>query len=434
MRKIVSCIVIAALTVGVAGCGKVGLPSFEKIDIEEASDVQNDRKVTINVVTMMGGADPNNEKYQLVIRHFKEQYPDVVVEDHSEVVDTDWKAKIVADFAVDNEPDILQFFTDANATDLLLTNKFVPLSEIQKEYPEVAKDTSVEALEATRSPLDGINYAVPTAGYWEGLFCNKDLFDKYDIALPTDWNSFVAAIEGFKARRIIPVSVSLNNIPNYWIEHLMLSTSTKEEFERIPQTAPDSWVKGLSLLKDLREMGAFPENTDTIDNEMATTLFRSKKAAMQLEGSWFSTGIRDQKSVVVVPFPGVKQRRWKDGMAISGFSSGFYITKKAWADPDKREAVVNFLLANTNNEQVIDYWGGNGECSVPVDLESIKLTALQRSGFNYSQTITDPINPTDSRITAKAYSALVENAVGISRGRISPKTAINSMLKIQNSE
>lgn len=434
-RIIISFTLVAALALCMTtSCGnKISILSKETLtDIDEMTNSKYD-EITLNVVTMMGATDPNVENYQKVIEDFQVQYPNIIIADNSEVSDTDWKSKIAADFSVDNEPDVIQFFTDATANDVLATNKFVPLEEIRKEYPEVAQNTSAAALEATKSPIDGINYAVPTAGYWEGMFCNKDLFDKYNVELPTNWDSFTKAIKIFKENDIIPVAASLNNIPNYWLEFLMLSASTIDEYVQYPKTAPKSWVKGLSLLEDLKEMGAFPEDTDTIDNEMARSLFKEKKAAMQLEGSWYVAGIPDQINTVVIPFPGVKDMRLEEGTAISGFSSGFYITKKAWENPEKKEAAVNFVLANTNSEQVIEYWGGNGVCSVPV-VEEFALTPIQKSGVDYFATVTNPVGPTDSRLTTEAFASLVNSAVGISNGKINAEDAINEMLDIQNRE
>lgn len=441
IRKVLSLMLVIVLVIGLmTACGEKK-PAADETKAEVATSGEEETKtedgkeaepVNLKVVTMMGGTDPNTEKFHKVIEGFNAQYPNVTIEDYSQVADQDWKVQIAADFAVDNEPDIIQFFTDTNASDVLATNKFVPLSDIQAEYPEVAKNTLQGALNATKSPVDGVNYAVPTTGYWEGLFCNKDLFDQYKLELPTDWDKLTKAIETFKANGITPIAVSLNEVPNYWIEFLMMSGSTSEEFTQIPTEAPEGWVKGLSLLKDLRDMGAFPEDTDTIDNDMAGNLFKEKKAAMQLDGSWYLGGIPDQENTVVCAFPTLLDGKAAEGSAITGFSSGFYITKKAWEDPAKKEAAVNFLLANTNDEQIIKYWGGNGACSVPVVEGVIELTPLQVSGGNYSGTIQVPLAPTDARMSQEAFTTLKDYVISISTGEISAKDAINEMLSIHN--
>lgn len=402
----------------------------ESSSIEEAEEIKE--PVTLEVVTMMGGTDANTDNFHEVIRAFEEKYPYVTIEDSSQVADQDWKVQVSADFAVGNEPDVIQFFTDSNASDVLATNKFVPLAEIQEIYPEYAKNTLQNALEATKSPLDGVNYAVPTTGYWEGLFCNKDLFEQYNLELPTDWDKLTEAVRVFRDHGIIPIAVSLNDIPNYWIDFLMMSGTTPEEFEQIPATAPEGWIKGLSLFKDLRDMGAFPEDTDTIDNDMVGNLFKQKKAAMQLDGSWYLSGIPDQKNTVVMTCPVIPGGKAPEGAAITGFSSGFYITKRAWEDPVKREVAVNFVLANTSDSQIIKYWNGNGTCSIPVTEGMFELTPLQISGQEYAASIQVPLSATDSRISHEAFTILKDNIIHISTGEAKAEDIINEMLKVHN--
>ena len=77
-----------------------------------------------------------------------------------------------ADFSVGNEPDVIQFFTDATADTIIATDKLVSVEEIRAEYPDYAKDTLDSALAAAAN-TDGVQRAVPTTGYWEGLFCKR---------------------------------------------------------------------------------------------------------------------------------------------------------------------------------------------------------------------------------------------------------------------
>ena len=173
--------------------------------------------VTLKTVSMFGGTDPNAEVYAAINDEFMAENSHVTIEDNSQTSDEEWKAAVNADFSVGNEPDVIQFFTDATADTIIATDKLVSVEEIRAEYPDYAKDTLDSALAAAAN-TDGVQRAVPTTGYWEGLFCNKDLFDQYDLELPTDWASLEKAITTFKENDIIPIACSLNNVPHYWIE------------------------------------------------------------------------------------------------------------------------------------------------------------------------------------------------------------------------
>lgn len=434
-KKVLSALLITAMATSLlAGCGAKedktdgGAKTTEN---NETADDGSHNDVTLKTVAMFGGTDPQAEVYQGINEQFMKDNDWVTIEDDSQSSDEEWKASVAADFAVGNEPDVIQFFTDATANDVLAANKFVTIEEIQKEYPEYAQDIKADALAITANP-DGVQRAVPTTGYWEGLFCNKDLFDQYDLELPTDWDSMVTAINTFKENGIIPIACSLNNVPHYWIEFLMLYAAGPDEYTQIPETAPEGWVKGLETFKTLRDLGAFPEDTDTVDNDYTGQLFLNKQAAMQLDGSWFSGQITDTDNTVVVAFPGVEGQKADAGSMIGGISSGFYITKKAWDDPDKREAAVKFVEAHTNKDSIQKYWESTGaianpaaEVTAPSD-----LNALQKSAMEYTNAASSISTPTDSRLGQEPYAVLTSNVVKISTGAVSAEDVINEALEV----
>lgn len=427
MKKILAAVVATTMVATmVAGCSSKGSD-----DSATNNGGDTGKKVTLNTVSMFGGTDPNAKVYQEINQQFMKDNANVTIEDNSQASDEEWKAKVATDFASGNEPDVIQFFTDATANAIVQTDKLMSIEDIQKEYPDYAKDTIPSALDAVTN-TDGVKRAVPTTGYWEGLFCNKDLFDQYNVELPTDWDSLVKAIETFKANGIVPIAVSLNNVPHYWVEFLMLYSAGEESFTSVPEKAPADWVKGLEMFKTLRDMGAFPEDTDTVDNAYIDQLFNDKKAAMQLDGNWRIGGITDQDNVVAIAFPGVENQKAKVGAMVGGISSGFYITKKAWEDEAKREAAVKFVQAHTSKDGVTKYWvagGATGKASVEVEpVDSMSKLAV--SALEYSNAASTISAPTDSRIDPEAYKYIIANVVKISTGAVKAEDVLNEALKM----
>lgn len=439
-NKVLSVLLVSAMAVSMlAGCGDskdTGSNGDSGKKTEQGDDAgdagQND--VTLKTVSMFGGTDPNVAAYEEINEQFQKDYPYITIEDNSQTSNQDWKAAVAADFAVGNEPDVIQYFTDATANTVLATDKFVTLDEIKAEYPDYAKDITEVALKATANP-DGVNRAVPTTGYWEGLFCNKDLFDQYNVALPTDWDSLVTAVETFKENGIIPIACSLNAVPHYWIEYTMLYSAGVDEYQSVPETAPESWVKGLEVIKTLRDMGAFPEDTDTIDDAYAGQLFKDKKAAMQLDGSWYAGGVEDAgngETTVVVAFPGVPDQKAEANTITSGMSSGFYITKKAWDDPDKRDAAVKFVMAHTSKEGIQKYWEATGKIQVTAaELDAPSdLSVLGQSAMDLVNSATATALPTDARIGSDPYSVITSSMSQVSVGSASAEDVLNEALAL----
>ncbi|MEG1847917.1 MAG: extracellular solute-binding protein [Lachnospiraceae bacterium] len=438
-RKLLSVVLATALTASLfVGCGKTAetapateaAPAATEAASTEAAGATSasTEPVTLKTVSMFGGTDPNAVIYNEINTKFMADNSYITLEDNSQTSDEEWKASIAADFSVGNEPDVLQFFTDANANQVVATDKFVTIDEIKAEYPDYAADTKDMYLAAVTNS-DGVSRAVPTTGYWEGLYCNKDLFDKYKVALPTDWASLVEAIKVFNENDIIPIACSLNNVPHYWVEYLMLYAAGPEGYTAVPETAPAEWVKGLETFKTLRDLGAFPEDTDTVDDPYVGQLFKDKKAAMQLDGSWYMGGLTETDNTVVIAFPGIEGQKAEAGAMVGGMSSGFYITKKAWEDPLKKDAAVKFVMAHTNKDAVQKYWNGNGVAATEVTpVADMSPAAL--SGLDYSSAATSISAPTDARIDPEAYKTIIAGIVKVSTGDQSAEDLINEALKL----
>lgn len=421
------CIVIILCVHSLMACSQ-----SSEITISRSNQIKEEKAtVVLKTVSMYGGTDCSADNYRQINEKFMEENQNVLIEDNSQTADQDWKEKIAADFAVGNEPDVIQYFTDANANDVLAADKFVTIEEIRKEYPEYASDTKLEALQAAANP-DGILRAVPTTGYWEGIFCNQDLFDQYELELPYDWEQFLTAIKVFQQNDIIPIAVSLDNVPHYLMEALLLSSLGEENYSKVPTEVTADWMYGLSMIKTLRDYGAFPKDTDTIDNEAASELFRNKRAAMQIEGSWYINSIDDQQNTVVLPFPTIPGGKENEGAIVAGISNGFYITKKAWNDPDKREIAVQFVIAHTCKEAITAYQGSVGLDVVETDWNKEDFTELEQSGLEYGKSAISICSPTDARISPEAYSRLVQGIVDISTGELLPEELLKEVIEINN--
>ena len=314
--------------------------------------------VTLHTVSSFAGADTAAEAYVDILKAYEAE-SGCVVRDVSAASDEAWKTAVLYDFAAGNEPDILFFFA-AGADSALILDKVVPIREINAAFP----DLRLPENDALREK-DGSVYAVPVRAFWEGLYCNRDLFERYGVALPTDWDSFREAVRAFREAGIVPVAISLSDIPHYLAEFALLSCATAEEQQARPRAleeVPASWVRAMALIREMVEMGAFAEDAGATYERASTALFCQKKAAMQIDGSWLASSLpaENMQTTVVLPVP----LRDGDGMAdscIGGVSMGFYLTRRAW-NSGRRDAAVSLLAALTREESLrrLGYTGLNG--------------------------------------------------------------------------
>ena len=387
--------------------------------------------VTLRTVGMFGGTDPKAATYDQGIKDFMAANSNITVEDESATADEQWKASVVTDFAADNEPDVINFFTDVTSKTLVEEGKVVSVDEIKAAYPDYGKDISPAALASAAYAGDGKNYALPVQGYYEGLYCNKDLFEQNGIELPTDWAKFEAAIKGFAAKGITPIAVSLNHIPHYWIEHLILAEGgVKEHSNKDVAAVKDTWVNGLSYFKKFNDMGAFPKDATTSKHELQTAAFADKKAAMFLDGSWAIGQMKDADNTVLLPMPSTGNGKKDPTELIAGFSSGFYITKKAWDDPAKRDAAVKFVEYMTSKEMIKGFIGAGGGAPAADIGEITGVSPLAASGAKMSGEAKGVDSAIDGWLPKPAWDYLTSKIPGIATGKEDVKAVVDKVIEL----
>lgn len=328
--------------------------------------------VELDVVTTFAGEDSNAKNYQDGISAWQEETGNTV-NDNSATSDETFKTTVVSDFEMDAEPDVLFFFTGADANSFIEAEKVISIEDIRKEYPDYAANMDDEKIPA--SIVNGKKYAVPTNGYWEAMFVNTKVLADCGIEVPGEdysWDQFMKDCAVIKEKGYAPVAAALGNIPHYWWEYSIFNNEADlAAHGEVPAAdAADAWVSGMEDVKAMYEAGCFPENTLSATDDETFQLFTQDKAAFLLDGSWKVGGIAgacqsdpedpstldtealDKYDVTFVPSKGGAR---KASDLIGGFSMGYYITKKAWEDPEKKEAAVDFVNYMTSDDMILKF-------------------------------------------------------------------------------
>ena len=371
--------------------------------------------VTLRTVSCFAGEDVAAMAYVELLRAYEEQTGNVV-EDESATSDESWKSRVLSDFAAGNEADVLFFFACSGDSAPLL-RRMVPIEEINAAYPDIDLTVSESLREA-----DGVVYAIPARPYYEGLFVNVDLFEQYGLPLPDTWDHLEDAVRGFSEAGVVPIAVSFSDIPHYLAECALLASTTAEEYAARPtdiSDVPASWKEGMALIRRLYELGAFPQNALNTSEAVTSQLFRDKKAAMQFDGSWFANTIPRQNmdSTQVMPVP----TRGGDGAAvIGGVSMGFYLTRRAWDDPVRRDAAVRLLA-----------W-----LTAPDNLGRINLEqtegALSQSARELLANAGQLLGPVQDDMNKDAREAWLLRCVpAVAEGRITPEDCWDQVMALE---
>ena len=391
--------------------------------------------VTLNVVTSYGGDDGNRSNFEKAVAEYEAQTGNKV-NDGSATSNEEWKARVLTDFETGSEPDVLFFFTNADAEPFITAGKVVSIDEIRAEYPDYATNMK-ESMLAVAS--DGKNYAVPSYGYWENMFVNKSVLDACGIEVPGPdytWEQFLEDGQTILDNGFTPIAASLVEVPHYWFEFVVMNNGTLEKQLDVPASMDDAaaakWVAGLNDIKDLYERGFFPKNTLTATDAETVALFGEGEAAFLIDGSWkvgyFTGNHEDTLEDYVISYVPAKGDR-KASEAIGGISMGYFITRKAWEDPAKREAAVEFVSYLTSDD-VLSTFVTTEVTALVNGAKPEGLNILQQSAADANASITGISGAVQDTITSEAKGDLFGNIQNVVTGKMTAEEAVASAIAL----
>ena len=396
---------------------------------------------SLNVVTSYGGDDGNRGNFEAAVAGF-EAATGVKVNDGSATSNEEWKAKVLTDFETGSEPDVLFYFSNADAEPFVSAGKVVSIAEIRAEYPEYATNMKDGMLAVA---ADGKTYAVPSYGYWENMFVNKAVLDACGVAVPGPdytWEQFIADCETIKANGYTPIACSLFEVPHYWFEFVVMNNGTLADHLEVPTVDAEGnlvmdavaakWIAGLNDLKDLYERGFFPANTLTATDAETVALFGEGEAAFLIDGSWkvgyFTSNHPDNLEDYAVAYVPAKGDRVASE-AIGGISMGYFITRKAWEDPAKREAAVKFVEYVTS-DAVLSTFVTTEVTALSNGAKPTGLNLIQQSAADANANITGIAGAVQDTLTAEARGDLFANIQNVVTGKITAEEAVASAIRL----
>ena len=443
MKRLLAMLLVLVMALSLVACGQSAAPAEESAAPSAGTENTEPAKepVTLNVVTSYGGDDGNRKNFEAAVKAYEEATGNKV-NDGSATSNEEWKAKVLTDFETGSEPDVLFFFTNADAEPFISAGKVVSIDEIRAEYPDYATNMK-DSMMAVAS--DGKQYAVPSSGYWENMFVNKSVLDACGIEVPGPdytWDQFLADCQTILDNGYTPIACSLVEVPHYWFEFAVMNNGSLADQLEVPavdadgklvdDAAAQKWIAALNDLKELYELGYFPKNTLTATDAETVAMFGDGEAAFLIDGSWkvghFVENYADTLDDYVVSYvPGKGDRSASE--AIGGISMGYFITRKAWDDPAKREAAVEFVSHLTSDE-VLSTFVTTEVTALVNGAKPSGLNALQQSAADANASITGVVGAVQDTITGEAKGDLFANIQNVVTGKMTAEEAVESAIKL----
>ncbi len=279
-----------------------------KIAIVLASVLFGASAMAGTVVINSYNADPAPKAaLQGVIDGFEAENPDVDVVVN--VFDHEGYKAAIRNFLSADAPDIAFWYAGNRMAPFVEAGLFAPIDDVWA-------DQGLYSLMASSAPgmtMDGKKWGIPFSYYNWGVYYRQDIFENLGIAIPTNWDEFIAAGETLKANGITPITIGtkwlwtaggvfdyLNLRTNGYDFHMALTSG------EIPWT--DDRVRAtMANYQQLIDGNFFLENHAALSWQEALAPMAKGEAAMYIMGNFAVAPLKelglDDSSLGLFQFP-----------------------------------------------------------------------------------------------------------------------------------
>ncbi len=404
-KSILFCMLLVVVALSASSC----FDSAKSAVYNDDSHYAGKQKIKLRFLNGWGGVDPQADLLNQIFKEFMEKNPDIEVINES-VYGEDFLPKIKTDFASGYDPDVFGLWPGSDIRALIKAGKVADLTDLlnnDKEWKSVFKNNAWNY-----TTVDGRIYGLPYEIIFECLFINKDLFDWYNIKIPQNYEELKSAVKAFKMHNIVPIAYNYMAEGTFLYQNIIASIASSYEVENPIENGRvrDCYIKAMNYMKELYQLGAFPEGAFKMDNKERDSLFLNKQAAMIAQGSWFIGRIEDSANgkADIIPFPSINGDGSENRQLIYGFGSGtFYISKTAWDDKEKRDAAVLLLKELTSPKWVPEFADTGMISNINMDISSLNYNLLWKKGLAFINSAGKLVGPPDSFVSRAGWEDII---------------------------
>ncbi|WP_188704095.1 extracellular solute-binding protein [Silvimonas iriomotensis] len=211
--------------------------------------------------------------------------------------------------------------------------------------------------------IDHKVYGVPSENTTAAVvFYNKELFARYKLQPPQNWDELMNVVKVFKANGIAPFALAnKNKWPGsmyymYLVDRIGGADTFRNAVERKPGgsfTAP-AFIQAGERIQELVKSGAFAPGYNGLDYDIGASrrLMYSGKAAMELMGSWELSTIQNENpgfvsKVGFFAFPAVTGGKGDPKDVIGTVGDNFMSISTACKNPDAAFKLIKAMTDDT---------------------------------------------------------------------------------------
>ena len=248
----------------------------------------DETEAVFRVCTYYGG--DNTEFADYAAEKIKEKFPNVTLE--FETYPSDGGQTIKTRAATGDLPEILM--VDSGSISILAeSGSILPLDEYIDKF-HLADYYNDAIMQNTLYAPDGHMYHFQIGSISPILwYYNNEMFEANNIKVPENYDELLAAVKAFREKDIIPMAM-FGKEP--WpLGAFFDSFAVKEvpggcfALSKGEAKASDEGIqKAIGKIEELIQAGIFQDGVTNTDFDTASALFKEGKAAMMLNGSWYT--------------------------------------------------------------------------------------------------------------------------------------------------
>lgn len=346
LKNVIAGALSASMLFSMAGCSNSGSDTTSGAQSGTASQA-SDQQVTLKLWHIWA-ADSESSKVPFLktLDNFQKEHPNIKLDVDATENET-FKTKIRTAVAANEAPDIFTYWAGGYMKNFVTAGKLLALDDYLND------GTKDKLLDGTLDNMtfDGKVYGLPHTMDVGTFFVNQELFDKYNIKVPTTYDELVDACKKFRAAGVktpmavggkeawcIDMYLDILQVRSAGYEACINALSGKGSYEDA------GIIDGAKRLQELVKLGAFGDSPMSISRDESEVPFYNGEVPMYFNGSWTIGNVNKSKvkdKIKIVPFPKVGDK--SDSTDLTGGVAGTFVVSANTQYKDQAVTCLKYI-------------------------------------------------------------------------------------------
>jgi raffinose/stachyose/melibiose transport system substrate-binding protein len=435
-KKLLCLFAALTLTFSIGGCGKTTTPDGGSPTTAPdgggdggGSDTTNKPVLKMWHITA-SDAEGNRTILLNAIKEAEEKFNVKIEETGTE--NEQYKTKIKSAMASNTGPDIFFTWAAGFSQPFVDGGKVLPLDE----YLGDAKDKLLTGI-TDNFTYNGKVYGIPYQMQVAPLFCNTELFEKYNVKIPETYDELLEAVRVFKDNGVTPIICGAKDLwpAMFYYNVLALRTAGAQMCNdalsgKASYDSPE-FIDAAAKLVELTKAGAFGPNAMSVSWDNANVDFAQGKGAMLFNGNWVAGNVSAETStvngkIVARKFPIVEGGKGKATEYLGGAGDGYMINSQT-KDPKLAAEVLLFICEKLAFDM---YEANTGLPGWKVEVDESKISPLTKEISDMTKDSTGWTLWWDVFLEGAAADTHKNLVVELIAGEITPEDFAKQMQKL----